>query len=192
MTYNPSPRQFLLSSLPSHTTTARICKNASTLTLNYPQILFLIYSDYMHSYQYYGREEVVNELRIFISTLTKKNILKTRASLTTSLNGDTFYPLHTWPLKMQIIFTSIPMSDSETFKFLLFMYGNGCPPYLCIKYLCTSFFFAKTSRLRRLYQIKWICRNFEHHKSDWYYYDIHSQSIKYLNGANKEILPQSP
>ena len=98
------------------------------------------------------------------------------------LNGDVFFPITSWPIYIQLIFLNTPLSDPDTFELLLFFYGNGCPPHICIEYLYTSYFFKKDKIPKRYLQIKFICENLLQKSHIWYYFDIHENKYLYLNG----------
>ena len=58
-----------------------------------------------------------------------------------------FFPIYTWPLDIQLLFTNTPINDTDTFKFILFMYGNNAPPDLTgrlfhLSILYTFFYFT--------------------------------------------------
>ena len=139
----------------------------------------------MENYENYAQDHKIEALKNFTHSLNPQNIRPTRARIQRLLNGDAFFPIHSWPLKMQLIFTNTPLSDSDTFQFLLFMYGNGCPPEICLQHLCTSYYFCKDKRNKRIYQIKWIVSNLALKRHCWYYYDIHQQKTLFLNGTQK-------
>ena len=143
----------------------------------------------MATYEDFGQESNFTYLKSIFHNLRANNINQIRWSLQKSLNGEAFYPIHAWPLKIQLMFSNTPLSDSQTFQLLLFLYGNGCPPSLCIEYLCTSYFYAPRKALKRLYQIKWICANFTNKRHIWYYFDMEAETYMYLNGTE---LPRNP
>ena len=109
--------------------------------------------------------------------------INTRLQLRSILDGDAFFPINTWPLTIQEVSRHTPISDTNTFKLLLFLYGNGCSPHLAFEYIYASHP-TKTKILKRYYQIKWICNNIQHNLHKWYYHDILSQKSLYLNGTS--------
>ena len=133
----------------------------------------------MTHYHDHAEDQKIQELKNFTLSLSPTNILPTRANLNRLLNGNVFYPIYTWPLKIQLLYTNTPLSDQNTFKILVFMYGNGCPPETLLKYLCTSYYYGIDKLPKRLYQIKWILKNFTSKSHAWYYFDIHNQEILY-------------
>ena len=136
----------------------------------------------MANYRFFATEEGQNQLRDFVNQLNHSNISPTRAELHNALNGDTFFPTLTWPRDIQLLYNHTPMSDMDTFKFIVFMFGNGCPPVLCMEYLCTSYYYDRSRLNRRLYQIRWICGNLQDRSHHWHYFDIDRQRRLYLNG----------
>lgn len=108
--------------------------------------------------------------------------INTRLRLRSMLDGDAFSPTNTWPLTIQEASRQTPISDTNTFKFILFLYGNGCSPHLAFEYIYASHP-TKTKILKRFYQIKWICNNIQRNSHSWYYYNVLSQKTLYLNGT---------
>ena len=143
----------------------------------------------MATYEDFGQEMNFAYLKSLFFNIRANNINQLRCSLQQSLNGKAFYPIYAWPLNIQLMFSNTPLSDSQTFQFLLFMYGNGCPPTLCMECLCTSYFYAPHKTLKRLYQIKWICANFTNKRHIWYYHNMELDTYMYLNGTE---LPRNP
>ena len=136
----------------------------------------------MSSYRYFATKEGLDALRKFVNSLNQSNISSNRSDLHKSLDGNCFFPTLTWPRDIQLLYNHTPMSDRDTFKFILFMFGNGCPPELCMKFLCTSYFYDRTRMNRRLYQIRWICSSLQDKAHHWHYFDIDCLSRLYLNG----------
>ena len=131
----------------------------------------------MSTYEDFGQELNFNHLKSLFLNLRPNNINQRRWSLQTALNGEAFYPIHTWPLKIQLMFTSTPYLTPRP------SVQERMPPLLCIEYLCTSYFYAPRKALKRLYQIKWICANFTNKHHIWYYYDMETEIYKYLKDA---------
>ena len=98
------------------------------------------------------------------------------------LNGNAFFPIHTWPLSLQIIMWDSPISDTNTFKLLLFWYGNAAPPELTIEFLLLSQVMDHKKLTKRAFQIKWIINNLKKHEHRWYFWDISLNSQIFLNG----------
>ena len=64
------------------------------------QFLSLYHSDFQHT--------------------TKQSITK-RSFLLQYINGDIFYPINLWPMKLQSIFWNKPIGDKETFELFCFL-----------------------------------------------------------------------
>ena len=62
--------------------------------------------------------------------LSRAEVVEERRQLTRVFNGDAFFPLKSWPKEMRLIFWRKPLGDTETFKLVLFLIGNGCRPSL--------------------------------------------------------------
>lgn len=71
------------------------------------------------------------------------------------INGYAFYPSTTWPLHIQLALTDTPISDINTFKLLLFFFGNGYSPQLAFEIIYTSHP-ANEKINKRFHQLKWI------------------------------------
>ena len=62
--------------------------------------------------------------------LSRAEVVEEKRQLTRVIDGDAFFPLKSWPKEMRLIFWRKPMGDTETFKLVLFLIGNGCEPTL--------------------------------------------------------------
>lgn len=137
----------------------------------------------------YADEGDIKKTEIFFSNLNNSNIQQIRGEIYKSINGDSFFPIHTWPLDMQLLFTNLPLSDSDTFKLILFMFGNGCPPQICIQHiLCSHFNKNAMKTIKRIHQIRWITTNLEHKLNTWYYFDIFENKMLSLSGIPRGSL----
>ena len=65
-----------------------------------------------------------------ITLLSKPEVIEERKKLMEVIDGDAFFPLKRWHKDMCLIFWQKPPSDTETFKLVLFLLGNGCAPTL--------------------------------------------------------------
>lgn len=133
------------------------------------------------------REEIVHYADFFLS-LDRESILKKRRELFSLIDGDTFYPLRSWPLQHKVRFWKKPLSDQDTFQTLMFLVGNGCAPEIANKWILSSTFYAnRVIQRRRLNQLLYLNRNLvECSKTNmWFYYDIHRRLYVYLNGNIK-------
>ena len=83
------------------------------------------------------------------------------------INGHAFYPSTNWPLHIQLALTDTPISDTSTFKLLLFFYGNGCSPQLTFEIIYASH--PTNEKInKRFYQLKWITNNLQNKMHTWY------------------------
>ena len=121
------------------------------------------------------------------SQIAEANINSEPQHLYNRMNGECFYPLHSWPLATQLIFWNHEVTDLQTFKLILFFLGNGCSPFLIFTYLILGFRRNPTKYNKRICQIKWIARNLESHRNRWFYFDIHYNNLKYLNLHPNEL-----
>ena len=67
--------------------------------------------------------------------LSRAEVVEERRQLTRVIDGDAFFPLKSWPKEMRLIFWRKPMGDTETFKLVLFLIGNGCEPTLIRRWI---------------------------------------------------------
>ena len=67
-----------------------------------------------------------SNLKEYVLNCSKTQISATRRSLMKQINGDLFYSISVWPTRMKL---SKPIGDENTFKLLLFLVENGCPPW---------------------------------------------------------------
>ena len=111
--------------------------------------------------------------------------MSVREDLIKLLDGEVFYPISTWPQYIRVLLQHTPISDTNTFKFIVFMYGNGCPPETCFRFLCSSYYYDKNKLSKRLQQIRWIILNLATKAYLWYYFDIHHQKTLFLTGNPK-------
>jgi hypothetical protein len=66
----------------------------------------------------------------YLKSLLKGEILQERLQHFQSINADVFNPLPLWPVQYKRLYWSKSMSDKYTFRFCLFLIGNGCEPKL--------------------------------------------------------------
>ena len=109
-----------------------------------------------------------------------------RHRLYATINGDAFFPLNTWPPNMKTSFWQRPMKDKDVFKFFVFFVGNGGSHFLAAEWIVSTLHqTVAKQRLKRFYQLVWICRSMEHGTKNWFYYDIDRKRQLYLNGSFK-------
>ena len=74
--------------------------------------------------------------------LSRSEVAEERRQILHSINGDAFFPLDWWPDDMKLLFWKKPVADLDTFKLVLFLLGNGCPPDLFRRWILSSQFWA--------------------------------------------------
>ena len=119
-----------------------------------------------------------------ISLLCKAEVVEERRKLMKVIDGDAFFPLNRWPKDMRLIFWKKPASDTETFKLVLFLLGNGCAPTLITRWIMLTQYWAE-SRVRaerRARQVDFIFMNEESKKDKWFYFDVDYNKVLFLNG----------
>ena len=123
----------------------------------------------------------------YIWHLSKQQISNERLLLFQLINGDIFYPIRTWPLEMQLLFWNKPTSDKDSFRLMLFLIGNGCPPNITAKWILSSQHWAPHKKGEKgARQIDFVTRNLESKANVWYYFDLQHNQWLYLNGDRRE------
>ena len=123
----------------------------------------------------------------YIWHLSKQQISNERLLLFQLINGDIFYPIRTWPLEMQLLFWNKPTSDKDSFRLMLFLIGNGCPPkHYCEVDFIISALGPPQEKEKRARQIDFITRNLESKANVWYYFDLQHNQWLNLNGDRRE------
>ena len=77
--------------------------------------------------------------------LNMREVVERRREIMKIIDGDTFFPLKSWPKDMKLIFWKKPMKDKETFKLVLFLIGNGCSPDLIRRWIVAQY--SRTGQL---------------------------------------------
>ena len=114
--------------------------------------------------------------------LSKQEIVEKRRELFKAINGDAFFPLKDWPKDLRKLFWMKPLSDSETFKLMLFCLGNGCSPSLITEWILLSQSWAPEKFEKRARQLDFILLNMDQKRKSWFYFDIDYGKWLYLNG----------
>ena len=97
-----------------------------------------------------------------IGDLPRPRLIQERRNLLTLLNGDAFYPLSTWPQDIQQLFWKKPIEDTDTFKLMLFVLGNGCSKHLITERILTSQHWTTLQKgIKRARQINFINNNLD-------------------------------
>ena len=125
------------------------------------------------------------DARNFVVTSSKTEMSERRQDLFRSINGDLFYPLLVWPNDMRGSFWKKPIGDEETFKLVLFLMGNGCPPTVITDWIVSSTFWDKSKTVKRWEQVKWIIANISKHERRWFYFDLHFKKYLYMDRSDR-------
>lgn len=115
--------------------------------------------------------------------LSRAEVVEERREILQSINGDAFSPLDWWPEDMMLLFWKKPVGDLETFKRVLFLLGNGCPPDLFTRWILLSQSWA-TSQVaeRRARQVDFILNSKDTKSHTWFYYDVDHRKLLFLDG----------
>ena len=120
----------------------------------------------------------------FQHTTKQQNITK-RSSLLQYINGDIFYPINLWPMKLQSIFWNKPIGDKETFELFLFFIGNGGSPHVIAEWILTSQAWADNKMEKRARQLDFIFNNKDNKSNVWFYFDLYHKDWRFLNGNKR-------
>jgi hypothetical protein len=119
---------------------------------------------------------------------SQSEIIERRISLLALFDGDIFHPIQLWPRELVTIFWKKPMTDMETFKFFIFIIGNGGSPDYAAEWILTSQYWSnQRSAEKRARQLDWIYENKETKASTWFYYDLVHNDWRFLNGIKRYI-----
>ena len=103
-----------------------------------------------------------------------------------------FIPSKPGPPTFQRLFWKKPTGDTDSFKFLLFFIGNGCPPELIVKWILTSQHWASHAKgEKRARQLNYIVQNLTSKANIWFYFHIYHSQWLYLNGEKRVLCNQS-
>ena len=120
-----------------------------------------------------------------LNKLTKEKSIYKRENLKHLLQGYIFYPVSTWPSSIREILEHDIITDKNTFKLIVFAYGNGISSKNFIEYLY-SFISNTPSKVRkRTLQLHWIVTNINTHQHKWYYFDMYHQPFLLFNCIKK-------
>ncbi|CAB4039728.1 Hypothetical predicted protein [Paramuricea clavata] len=121
----------------------------------------------------------------FVITSSKRQMSERRRALFRSVDGDMFYPPSVWPNDMRSAFWKKPIGDEETFKLVLFLMGNGCPPTMIKDWIVSSTFWDKNKTVKRWEQVNWIIANITKHERRWFYFDLHFKKFLYMDRSER-------
>ena len=113
--------------------------------------------------------------------------MEERREILHSINSHAFFPLDWWPDDIKLLFWRKPVGDLNTFKLVLFLLGNGCPPELFKRWILSSQFWA-TSQLaeKRARQVDFILNNEDMKSRTWFYYNVGQQKLLFLDGRTRK------
>ena len=118
-----------------------------------------------------------------IRDLPRPSLIQKRRNLLTLLNGNTFYPLSTWPQDIQQLFWKKPNGDTDTFKLTMYFLGNGCSKHLITEWILASQHWTTLQKgINRARQINCINNNLDSKANIWFYYDVHHATWLFLSG----------
>ena len=105
------------------------------------------------NYETFLRERQHLQILSTLTILTKEERTSTGKNLEHLLDGQSFYPISTWPPSIKEIIEHNPITDKDTFKLILFAYGNGISPNVFIEYLYTFILNTPSKTKKRTHQI---------------------------------------
>ena len=117
-----------------------------------------------------------------IMNLSQLDFTQLTLSLKGAIDGQAFPLVSAWPPSMHYIIYKETFGDLDTFKAILFLYGNGLFPHIALPFLLTKYRLRPDTISKRILQIKWIISSL---KNKWYYFDVFSNTRLYLDGNLK-------
>ena len=125
-------------------------------------------------YETFIKEGQQLKILLTLTKLTKEERASTRKDLEKLFgDGHIFYPISTWPPFINEILEYNTITDKNTFKLILFAYGNGISPNVFIQYLYTFILSTPSKTKKRTQLIYWIVTKINTHQHKWYYFDMH-------------------
>ena len=103
-------------------------------------------------------------------------------SNTESLDGLAFFPINSWPGDIRNLFHKSEIGDTDTFKFILFAFGNNMSPHLLLNFLLIKYRNNPGKIPKRILQIQWIIHSIPEKRHLWYYFDVTQSKYLHLNG----------
>ena len=85
----------------------------------------------------YIKEEQYLKTLLELNKLTKEKRITKRENLKYLPDGDTFCPISTWPSSVREILEHDTITDKNTFKLILSVYGNEISPDVLTEYVYT-------------------------------------------------------
>lgn len=120
--------------------------------------------------------------------LSFDEIVERRTELFRVIDGDAFFSMKEWPESLKRVFWKKPTSDSDSFKLILFLIGNGLEPKLAAEWIMLSQYWSRDQEKmkKRARQMDFIIANLQAKKSEWFYFDIYHGRLVLLNGTFKQ------
>ena len=119
------------------------------------------------------------------TNFTKEERVSKRENLKNLLERYIFYSISTWPSSMREILEHDTVTDKNTFKLILFLYGNEISPNVFIEYIYTFILNTPPKMRKRTHQLQWIITNINTHQHKWYYFDMYHHSFLLFDGLKK-------
>ena len=120
--------------------------------------------------------------------MDKSTIMAERRRLIKLVNGDVFFPFQKWRVEEKNMFMTRPLDRVKLLKVMLFLLGNGCPPWIASQWCITSFWYAddRTRCSRKIATIQDILTRVWTKRSDYFYYDIEQNLYLHMDGNYRE------
>lgn len=99
-----------------------------------------------------------------LNKLTKEESISTRENLQHLFHRYIFYPISIWPSSIREIIKHDTITDKNTFKLILFPYGNGISPNVFTEYPYTFILNTPTKIRKRTHQLHLIVTNINTHQ----------------------------
>ena len=137
------------------------------------------------NYETYIKEGHHLKILLELNKLTKEECIAKGENLKYLLDRYIVYPISTWPSSIREILEHDTITDGNTFKLILFAYGNGISPDVLIEYLHTLILNTPSKIRKRTHQLQWIVTNINTHQHKWYYFDMYHWSFLLFDGLKK-------
>ena len=105
------------------------------------------------------------------------------SSNTESLDGLAFFSISSWTGYIQHLFHKSEIGDTDTFKFIVFAFGNNMSPHLLLNFLFIKYRKNPTKIPKGILQIQWIIHSTSEKKHLWYYFDVSQSKYLHLDGS---------
>ena len=83
---------------------------------------------------------------------------------------------------MERLFWKNTLEDKDSFKLVLFLFGNGCPATVIV----SSTFWKKNKTVKQWEQVNWILRNISRHERRWLYFDLHFKKYLFMDRSGRK------